>query len=242
LNKKSAILLTTAVLIVFFFLAKDIIVRIILERTVESLSGLRISMDSVNVGVLNTSVRVRGLTIFNPASFPDKMMARINHLYVDYDITSGLRREIHIRDMIFDVGLVNVVKNAKGENNLNSLKVVKSLEEIDKGKKAKNGLPRIRIDRLHLKGDKVVYKNYAAAPYPAVTEFECKVDERYENITNPYQLVSLIVSRSLVRTSPSTIIGFDLAPLQNQFHGAMSHGIEAIKNTYECLLKKTEAR
>jgi hypothetical protein len=167
-------------------------------------------------------------------------MARINHLYVDYDMTSGLRREIHIKDMIFDVGLVNVVKNAKGENNLNSIKVVKALENIDKGKKSKNGMPKIRIDKLRLKGDKVTYKNYAAAPYPAVTEFECRVDEQYENITNPYQLVSLIVSRSLVKTSPSTVIGFDLTPMQNQFHGAMTQGIEALKNTYECLLKKTD--
>ena len=242
MNRKLILLFAAIFIVASFFLAKDLIVKAILEKTVEGLSGLKISIGSIDVGVLNTSVRVKDLTIFNPASFPDKVMARINHLYVNYDITSGFRREIHIKDMIFDVGLVNVVKNSNGENNLNSLKVVKALEDIDKGKSAKNGMPHIKIDRLRLKGDKVTYKNYTQAPYPAVTEFACRVDERYENITNPYQLVSLIVSRSLIKTSPSTIIGFDLTPLQNQFQGAMSQGIEALKNTYECLLKKTEPR
>jgi len=240
LNRKFILLFAAIFIIASFFLAKDIIVKAILEKTVESLSGLKISIDSTEVGIFNTSVRVKGLTIFNPASFPDKVMARINHLYVNYDITSGLKREIHIRDMVFDVGMVNVVKNKKDENNLNSLKIVKALEDIDKGRSAKNGMPRIRIDKLHLKGGKVIYKNYTVAPYPAVTEFECRVDEKYENITNPYELVSLIVSRSLVKTSPSTIIGFDLTPFQNQVRDAMSRGIETLKNTYECLLKKTE--
>jgi len=242
LNRKPILLFTAIFIIASFFLAKDLIVKVILERTVERLSGLKISIDSIEVGIFNTAVKVRGLTIYNPAAFPDKVMTRINRLYVNYDILSGLKRDIHIRDMVFDVGLVNVIKNRNNENNLSSLKIVRALEDIDKGKKTGNGMPGIRIDRLHLKGGKVTYKNYAVTPYPAVTEFECRVDERYENITNPYELVSIIVSRSLVKTSPSTIIGFDLTPFQNQLHGAMSQGIEALKNTYECLLKKTEPR
>lgn len=233
MNRKFILLLTAIFIIASFFLAKDLIVKAILEKTVERLSGLKISIDSIEVGIFNTSVRVKGLTIFNPASFPDKVMTKINHLYVNYDINSALAREIHIRDMVFDVGLVNVIRSENKENNLNSLKIIKALEDIDKGKKARNGMPRIRIDRLRLKGGKVVYKDYTKAPYPLMTEFEVRVDEEYENITNPYELVSLIVSRSLVKTSPSNIIGFDLTPFQNQVKDAMSKGMEAIKNTTE---------
>ena len=225
-----------------FFLAKDIIVKTIFENTVEALSGLGISVKNIDVAIFKPAIRVDGMVILNPAPFKEKVMAEINQLYLDYDIVSGFKNDIHIRDMVLDVSLVGVVKTANGQNNLNSLKVVKALENIDKGKKNSNGMPHIRIDRLHLKGGRVTYTDYTKAPYPAVSEFECRVDERYENITNPYELVSLVVSRSLVKTSPSSMIGFDLAPLQGNIHGVVSQGMEAFKGAYECLLKKTEAQ
>lgn len=237
MNRKLIPLFVAIFCICAFLLAKDFIVKAVLEKTLEALSGLKVSADSIDVGIFNTSIRVKNLAILNPPSFPDSLMAEINHLYVDYDITSPFRKEIHIRDMVFDVGLVNVIRNAKGENNLNSLKIVKKLERINNGEKNNNAVPGIRIDRLHLKGGRVIYKDYTKAPYPAITKFEIRVDEQYENITNPYELVSLIVSRSLVKTDPSSIIGFDLTPLEGQFKDVMSKGVEVIKNTAEQVRK-----
>ncbi|MDP3790991.1 MAG: hypothetical protein Q8R38_02985 [Candidatus Omnitrophota bacterium] len=230
MNRKLILLFVIVLAVSAALLAKDFIVKAILEKTVETLSGLKITADSIDVGIFNTSIRVKRMVIHNPPSFPEEVMANINHLYVNYDITSGFRKEIRIKDMVFDVGLVNVIKDKGGKNNLNSLKIVKALEDIGKCEKPNGAMPGIRIDRLHLKGGKVIYKDYTKAPYPAVTEFEARVDEKYENITNPYELVSLIVSRSLVKTSPLTIIGFDLTPLQNQVKDVMSKSVEAIKN------------
>lgn len=232
--KQKIILFLAAIFIISaILLAKDFVVRVILEKTINALSGLNIRAGSVDIGIFDTSIRVKNMVILNPSPFPDKVMAEINQLYVNYDFTSGMRREIHIRDMIFDVGLVTVVKNKQGENNLDSLKIVKIMKQTNSCEKNGKAMPRIRIDKLHLKGGKVIYKDYTRSPYPAITEFEVRVDEKYENITNPYELMSLIVSRSLVKTSPSTSIGFDLAPLQNQVNDAMS----AIKNTTEQVTK-----
>lgn len=232
MNRKLIGFLLIIFILSIVLLAKDFIVKAVLERTIESLCGLRISTDSVEVGIFNTSIRVKGMSIFNPPSFPEKIMAKINYLYVNYDIMSGLKKEIHIREMVFDVGLVNVIKNQKGENNLNSIKIVNMAKEIDKCERTDKVMPKIRIDKLRLKGGKVVYEDYTKAPYPAVTEFMIPVDEEYKNISNPYELVSLIVSRSLVRTSPFTIIGFDITPLQNQFQGAVTNGVEALKKAF----------
>lgn len=231
MNSKVIALIIIIIFVFTFFLAKDLIVKTIFEKTVTALSGLQVTVQSIDVGLFRPSIRVKGMVILNPPSlFPDdKIMAEINELYVDYDISSYFRKEIHIRDMVFDVGLVNVVRNKNRDNNLNSFKVVGALEKVDKNEKAKNGLPGILIDRLHLKGGMVKYKDYTKAPYPAIREFEVRVDEHYENITNPYQLVSLIVSRSLVNTNPANIIGFDLTPVQRQVNEAVS----AIRNTTE---------
>lgn len=235
MSRKFIALIIILFFVFAFFLAKDLIVKTIFEKTVTALSGLQITVHSIDVGIFNPSIRVKGMVILNPpSSFPDdKIMAQINELYVHYDINCCFKKDIHIKDMVFDVGLVNVVRNKNRENNLNSLKVVGALEKVNKNEKAKNGLPGIRIDRLHLKGGMVKYKDYTKAPYPAVTEFEVNVDETYENITNPYQLVSLLVSRSLVKTSPSNIIGFDLTPVQKQVNEAVS----AIRDTTEKVKK-----
>lgn len=230
MKKKRPVLLILILIILSLLLAKDIIVKTIFEHTIQSLSGLKITARSISVGIFNTSLSVKGMLIHNPASFREGLMAQINHLYINYDITSGLRNEILIKEMVFDVGLVNVVKNDKGENNLNSLKVVKALEDIDKNKKMNGSMPRLKIDRLHLKGARVTYKDYTKPPYPMVTEFKIDVDEEYENITNPYELVSIIVSRSLAKTGPSSVIGFDITPFQNYLHDTMSKGVEALKN------------
>jgi len=234
-NWKIILLIIIIVFVFAFFLAKDLIVKTIFEKTVTALSGLQITVSYIDVGIFKPSIRVKGMVILNPpSSFPDdKIMAEINELYVDYDMASCFTKDIHIRDMVFDVGLVNVVRNKKRENNLNSLKVVGALEKVDKNEKLNNGLPGIRIDRLHLKGGMVKYKDYTRSPYPAIKEFMVDVDENYENITNPYQLVSLIVSRSLVKTSPSKIIGFDLTPIQDQVNDAVT----AIRNTTEQVKK-----
>jgi hypothetical protein len=228
LNRNITRLLLIILVISSALLAKDIVVKAVLERTVSGLSGLKVSFGHIDVGLFNTSIRVRNMAIYNPPSFSENVMAEINELYVNYDITSGFRNEIHIRDMVFDVRAVNVVRNTRGENNLNSLKIVAALESIDK-KKADIRVPKIFIDKLRLKGGRVTYTDYTKAPYPSVTEFMIPIDEKYENISNPYELVSLIVSRSLVKTTPSAIIGFDMTPLQNEFQGAVRNGVEAIK-------------
>jgi hypothetical protein len=234
-NRKFIALIIIIIFVFAFFLAKDLILKTIFEKTVTALSGLQITASCIDVAIFKPSIRVKGMVILNPAaSFPnDKIMAQINELYVHYDISSYFRKEIRIKDMIFDVGLVNVVRNKNRENNLNSLKVVKALETVNKNEKVKNGLPGIMIEKLHLKGGMVKYKDYTKAPYPAIKEFEVDVDEHYENITNPYQLVSLLVSRSLVKTGPSNMIGFDLAPIQQQVNEAVS----AIRDTTEQVKK-----
>ena len=45
-------------------------------------------------------------------------------------------------------------------------------------------------------------------------EFNVNINEKYENITNPYSLVSLIVVKALMNTTIARLTNFDLRGLQ----------------------------
>ena len=57
---------------------------------------------------------------------------------------------------------------------------------------------------------RVLYKDYSRGTPPRVTEFNLNLHERYEHIDDPKKLVSLIVSRALMSTAISNIMGLDL--------------------------------
>jgi len=128
--------------------------------------------------------------------------------------------------MRIDMKEFTVVKNEKGELNLNSLKVVQAQREgkrpqektAQEGKKA----PEVQIDSLGLKIGKVIYKDYSRGGKPSVQEFNVNINEKYENITDPYSLVSLIVVKTLMNTSIARLTNFDLGGLQGTVSDTLS--------------------
>ena len=61
-------------------------------------------------------------------------------------------------------------------------------------------------------------------------EFNVNLHERHENITNPYVLGSLIISRALFKTSVAKLANFDIGALQGQV-------TEGLKKSTEMLMK-----
>jgi len=203
---------------------KDVIVKVSVEGAVEFVTGLKLRIGDFHVGMLRPVVHIRGLTVYNPRQFPDRVMVDMPEIYVNYDLGAILRQEIHLREVRLDLREFVVVKNRNGELNLNSLKVVKTQKEAKRGggvpKEA--GAPKIRIDDLRLKIGKAVYKDYSAGPAPSVKEFNINIDERYTNITNPYSLVSLIVVKALKNTTISGLTNFDINGLTNTISDTLS--------------------
>lgn len=129
---------------------------------------------------------------------------------------------------------LSVVRNADGELNLNSLNIVKAPpKKKEKTVASRQAMPAIMIDRLHLKVGRVIYKDYTQAPFPKILEFNINLDEKYENIKNPYALGSLIVTRSLYKMSVSQLTGFDLGTLEDSLEGIVSKSSAAIEKVSE---------
>jgi len=228
--KIMAVILVIAVLIAGFFVGRNLILKTILENAVRAISGLTLFVESIEVGVFKNYIRVKNLVLFNPPAFSDRIMFAIGLLYIEYDAKSLFSNRIRLKRMDLYLEELTVVKDIKGVVNLNSLNVIKS-EKTGHGAR----MPAIGIDKLHLKAGKVLYKDYTHGSSPKVTEFIVDLDERYENIGDPYALGCLIVSRSLYKTAVSRLAGFDMSLVQDKIANMASASVRTLDETSQNL-------
>ncbi|MBU1853257.1 MAG: hypothetical protein KJ957_04370 [Candidatus Omnitrophica bacterium] len=229
--KKTAIFISIALIGLFILsVTKNIMVKVALTGGVRAITGLKLSIRSINVGIFKTLIDIKGLKLYNPDGFSDKLMADIPEIYVDYKLGPFLRKEIHFEKLKLNLKEFIVVKNEKGEVNLDSLKVVK--EKKEKAKPAKEGKKTaFQIDVLELSIGKVIYKDYTAGPIPKVREFDVNIDGRYENINNPRTFANLIIVKALLNTTISNLADFDLGPLTEGLKGTVGTAVNAVSKT-----------
>ena len=196
---------------------KDTIAKVAVEKGVEMVTGLKLSVRSLNIGVVKTLVDIKDLKLFNPKEYPDRVMLDMPEIYVEYDLPGIFRGKVHLKYIRIDLKEFVVVKNKKGELNLDSLEVVK---EYKSGKKEDESLPPIQIDVLELKVGRVLYKDYSKGAKPLVQEFMVDLEGKYTNITDPDEFVTLIVTKALNNTTVARLANFDLQGLQGTLDAA----------------------
>ena len=197
------------------FLAKGAIAKMAVSGGVRAVTGLKLEIRSLAVGIFRSRVHAQGIKLHNPAGFPDPVMADLPELYVDYDLPAFFTGKTHLRELRVHFRELTVVKDAQGRLNLDSLTAVKKAKE-EKGQQKKPAKPgSFVIDSLELKVEKVVYKDYSAGGTPSVREFNVNLNERHSNVNDPSALGALIVSRALLHTAIAGLANFDLGALDN---------------------------
>lgn len=207
--------LIVVLLIILFIIAslavtKNTIVRVVISRTLWHLTGLNLSIQNIKLDIPKTLIDISGLKIYNPKGYPDKVMADLPFIYVDYNLGPLINGEIYLPELRLYLKELNIIKNSEGVLNISSIKTVKEQKrKIPEKEKART--PPIHIDLLQLKIGKVVYKDYSRGTPPQVKEFNINLDEKYENITDTHALVSLIIVKALKRTAIERLANFDLS-------------------------------
>ena len=230
---KKIVIIIVAILVVLF-LVKDFIASSIMTFSIGSFTDLYASIQKLDLGVFKSAIDVKGFKLYNPRTgFKDRLMMDMPELYINYDLGSFLTGTKHLKEVKLNIKEFTVVKNESGELNLDSLKAIQS-KTNQKGT-AKQDF-KFKIDVLELKIDKVVYRDYSTLGKPVVKEFNVAINERYENITNPYSLASLIVFKALANTSIASLANFDLGPLKDSASDAIVNATkEAVSKTTETL-------
>ncbi len=222
-----------AILAALFF-GKNVIIKSSVTAGVRAMTGLKLSIGSMNVGVFKSLIGINELRLHNPTGFEDELMIDLPEIYVDYDLGAFIAGKTHLEEVRLNLKEFIVVKNEAGELNLDSLKVVGTAEEeevLDEGKKGETKMPELQIDLLVLRIDKVIYKDYSKGTPPKVKEYNVNINERYENITNPETFVSLIILKALKNTAIASLTNFDLGKLQRGISGTVKKTAEMALET-----------
>lgn len=227
------ILIILAVLIVFMTIARDLIIKKSLENIVSLTTGLKLEIGQLKVSVPKTFISIRDMNILNPEGFSDKTMLIVPEVYVDYDLLELLKKEVRLREVRVNLKEFVVVKNAKGQTNLEYVKGLGREKDKKKDDKKGSSAPDINIDKLSLKIGKVIYKDYSSGGKPAVSEYNINIDARYKNIKNPGEIIKIIVAKALMNTALGKITDF------NQFKDmpmdVLEEGKVALKKTIDGL-------
>ncbi len=215
MKKSFKFIIIFVVLILLVMFSKNLIARTVINNLVKSITGLHLSIKSINLGITTTNIDVEDLKLYNPRGFHDKIMADIPQIYIDYSLGALLKRKIYFREIKFDLKEFVVIKNKDGKLNIDSLKTVKKgkKEEV---KEKREGLLKMQVDILHLKIERVIYKDYTKGlPPPMIKKYNINLNEKYTNITDPQQLAQLILYKALIKTSIAKLAGFSIDFLQH---------------------------
>lgn len=239
MKKIVTIVIAVIAVLVMVSFVRDMVIKISVEKGVEMVTGLKLHIGSFRMSLVAGSVGIRGMKIYNGTRFKEKIMADFPEVYVAYDLPAIIGGKIHLKRVRLNLKQFIVVKNEKGELNLNSLKVVKAQSEGVKAESENTPLPPIQIDTLELKIGQALYKDYSASSEPSVREYNVNLDERYTNITNPYALVSLIVVEALSNTAISGAANFDLDGLKGTITNTLSGAQKAVTTAAKTAMKTT---
>lgn len=234
-KKIGFVLLVIVLIVVAVILAKDIIARSALTAGVNAVTGLKLQIKGMKVGLITTLIDIEELKLFNPAGFKDKVMVDMPEIYIDYDLGAFFKRRVHLEEVRLNLKELLVVKNAQGELNLDSLKVVKEeKEEAKPAEKEKAAAPEVQIDNLHLKIAKIIYKDYTKDPVE-VKEYDVNIDEQRKDIKDIKALTTWILYTALLKTPIANLTGFDLGQLQDKASQIMEEGKTMMEKTKETL-------
>jgi hypothetical protein len=232
MKKIHVIVIVIAVVILALIIGKNMVIGSIIKGGVKSLTGLGMSIDKTDVGLVSTKIGLEGIKVYNPPEFADKMMVDMPELYVDYNLSQLLKKNVHLHELRVDLKEFVVVKNKDGKLNLNSLKVVKDTKkesEAPKEEPAKKG--EFMIDVMKLKIDKVVFKDYTAGDKPKITEYPIKINEEFTNIDDPKKVANVIIVKAVMNTAIARLTDFDVNALASSASDTLKSATKVVGQT-----------
>ena len=234
------LVLVTALVMLF---ADRLIARYVV-RTVAETTGFGLTMDEFYLGVMNPVVRVKNLTLTNPASFPHDEALTVRELSLKYDRWSLLSDTIHLYDVTVDIPRVVMVRTPNGSN----FEVLSKAGKKDKPAKpppgeGKTGTPTgdrpsapaepsrsIRIDELNVALGAMEVRQYRAdQTEPSILPIEVGMERSYSNVTNVEAVAIQIGSELALRSGISLLRQLD--PALKKLNEDSKSSEKAIKNT-----------
>lgn len=149
------------VLLVIFILSLDTILRVMVQKNIRAQTGLEAEIGKFHLGLLEPVVTIKDLKLHNPADFGGTPFLVIPEIHVEYDRAALAANQIHITLLRFNLGELDIVRNAAGKTNLFELglalpnKAALNQETLNKSKsldelKLRTGMNFQGVDELRV--------------------------------------------------------------------------------------------
>jgi uncharacterized protein involved in outer membrane biogenesis len=130
--------LLAVILIVVFFLSLNSILRVVIEHNIRAQTGMDAEIGRFKLGLLEPTIEIQNLKIYNPPSFGGTPFLDIPEIHVEYDRIALAKREIHVTLLRFNLGELDIVKNEGGQTNIFA---------FDKLRVTESGIPEILVSK-----------------------------------------------------------------------------------------------
>ena len=225
MKKVVKILIGIVVILAGLSVIKNGFTQMVLGGALSRAAHVPVHIGSTHAQLASTTIDLKNIKIYNPRSFPERLMLDAPEIYISFDLPSLFRGLAHFKEVRLNLKEIVVVKNAKGELNINALKPAKQ-EKRPELAKAKGEAPKLKIDKLSLTIGKVIYKDYSQGGTAQTQVFDINIQDRqYTNIDNVPAVVSLVMFEALTRTSLSRITNLDLDVFKGGAGGVLNNGL-----------------
>ena len=93
---------------------RDFVIKAVLTTVASNVLGTPVRMSGFSLGLVNQSIRIRGLKIHNPRGFPSGTMVDIPSVYVRWKPMDLLSGKLHLAEVEFELKELVLVKNVEG--------------------------------------------------------------------------------------------------------------------------------
>ncbi len=175
-------------------------------------TGLKLSVEKINLDILSSTLEMRGITLFNPPKFEPETLGRAEEIFLKYDLLDCLRGRLHFREAKVRISEINIIRNEKGKSNVSAFRgsaskkanlstslgqtITAALKSQKKAKVSKQPRPKLIIDRLEVFPGKITFLDYQAEiGEPAAIIVSAKGPFVFKNVGNLSSVVNSVSAK-----------------------------------------------
>lgn len=190
LAKILLILILIFILTAAFF--RHMLLGFLICNAVIKTTGLKLSIEELSLNILDSSLYMGGITLFNPPGFKNKTLGKAKEIFIKYDLLDSLNGRLNLRQVKADISEINIIRNKEGISNVSAFKKEKS--QVKSSRQAsplqnearRNKRKRLKflIDHLELSLEKATFIDYKAGiGEPAVIIYTGKDPFVFKNVS-----------------------------------------------------------
>jgi len=202
------LLIALGVIFAALALAWMLFLPVALTSQLRQRTGFEATVQSLAINPFAGTVRLRGLVVTNPPTFPVRDFIEIREFQSDLEVFSLLSDQIVFKSVVVDVPSVMLVKRGDGTNAEAILRLLTETADAKPAPPSSKPARRFLVRHLTVKLNRVVIADYTRAT-PVNHEYHLGLNQNYTDVTSVKQLLAPVALQSL---APVAAVLGDLLP------------------------------